>query len=406
MIRRHNNKRRSDDSEIRSKMELLAELQIRQIELEIQNRELKVAQQQLETTRDRLSDLYDFSPVGYLTLDKTGRILEINLTGSAMLGENRASIVGEPLTAYIVQSDSHIFFHYLQQIFNSPTNTIIELRANNAQKFPNTIKHVRLESIIVPGTKTCRTIMTDINQLKETTNRNHELLQENRRLMQNLFKIQEEERRLLARELHDELGQWLTAIYAEAEAILNQSRGKGLIHTSAQSISECARKMHEVIHSMLHQLRPALLDSLGLVDALLDLEKHWHAHHSHIALEFKLEGDLNRLGEQINITVFRIIQEALNNIYKHAQASQAKVLLSRRSNKISIDNNLSLHVEDNGKGYPPDQISKGLGLLGIRERAIAAGGKFTVRSTPNHGTHLYVRLPLNRLNNRRRTDDF
>jgi len=246
-----------------------------------------------------------------------------------------------------------------------------------------------------------------IDRLVETTNCQHELLHDNRRLIQNLFKIQEEERRLLARELHDELGQWLTAIFAEAETIAIRANKDVTIHASSKAISECTKEMHKVIHGMLYQLRPALLDTLGLADALHELKKHWCAHHSHITLDLKLTGSLNKLGEPINTTLFRIVQEALNNICSHAHATQAQVLLSREAGMTSADDCLLLQVEDNGKGYDLEQSSSGLGLLGMRERTIAAGGEFTVHSKPNQGTQIHVKLPLNSSNKsqRRRADD-
>jgi signal transduction histidine kinase len=242
-------------------------------------------------------------------------------------------------------------------------------------------------------------------QLAETLD--HELLRGNRRLMQNLFNIQDEERRQLARELHDELGQWLTAMNAEAETIANHAKKDSTIYASAQAISECIKKTHEVIHAMLHQLRPALLDTLGIIDALLEMNKHWCSHHTDISLDFKLKGQLEKLGEPINTTIYRIIQEALNNISSHAKATQAQVCLSREPGVISKDDFLSLRIEDNGKGFDLDQASNGLGLLGMRERTIAAGGEFTIHSIPNDGTQIHVRLPLNILNKnkRRRADD-
>ncbi len=397
------NHKRFDDTEIRSKLELLAELQIHQIELEKQNRELRDAQQQLEETRDRYADLYDYAPVGYLTLDEVGGIQAINLTGCAMLGAERAFIVGRPFVNYIAKDDSHVFFHALRQTFNSSSNVVVELRIINP--FGNT-KYVRLESILVKDANTCRMVMTDIDQLKETMSRNQQLLHGNRRLMQNLFNIQEKEQRLLARELHDEFGQWLTAIHAETETILNYADKDSNIHSSSQAISECVREMHSVMHNMLHQLRPALLDTLGLVDALFEFKKQWCTHHTDINLELNLDGELGKLGENINITIYRLIQEALNNICSHAHATQAIVSLRYDTDVASTAKCLLLSIEDNGKGYDTEQASSGFGLLGMRERTIAAGGEFAIRSVPNGGTRIHVKLPLDGSDKKRRTDDY
>ncbi|SDH39324.1 ATP-binding protein [Nitrosomonas sp. Nm132] len=394
---------KTDDSEVYSKIALLTELQAHQTELEIQNCKFKDMQQQLEAMRSRYADLYDNAPVGYLTLDKAGNILAINLTGSSiLLGKKRASILNKSFLSYIVHDDNHRFLSHLQKTFNSSHNVVTELRIKGAL---NKVIHIRLESLVAKDTDTCRTVMTNINLVKEKRHLDQELLDGSRRLMQNLFKMQEEERRFLARELHDELGQWLTAIHAETETIAYFSDQDSTIYTSAQAIKRCVKKMHEVMHDMLRQLRPTLLDTLGLEDALLELREQWITHNPHIILKLKFEGTLDKLNEHTNITIFRIVQEALNNVRNHAQATRVLIRLNRKTGTTAADDILSLSVKDNGKGYNVNQIPTGLGLLGIRERAIASGGKFSVRSTPNHGTQIHVKLPLDSSNRRRKTDN-
>lgn len=238
-----------------------------------------------------------------------------------------------------------------------------------------------------------------ISQLKLAVNINRELLSENRRLMKELFRAQEKERRTVAFELHDELGQWLTAMHAENEVILNHAKKNLLISTSAQAIKSCIQKMHEVIRSMLHQLRPTLLDALGLPNALLDLKTTWCSHHKHIALELKLEGELKIFDEQLNIAVFRLVQEGLNNICSHAEASWAQVSLIHESMENSPVKYLQLKIKDNGKGYDTNQQFTGLGLLGMRERVIAMGGTLSIQSAHNKGTEINIKLPIEHSNN-------
>lgn len=405
--------RRFDDNQIRSKAQLSTDLQTYQIELEMQNRELREAQQQLEETRDRYTALYDYAPVGYFTLDRAGRVLEINLTGSSMLGVERAHLVGQPFITHIAKGDIHAFLQHLHDIFSNHGNVVTELRLRVRG---NESCFVRLESLVTSSGQTARSVMTDIYQLKDAARRNLELLRENRLLTQGLFKIQEEERRHLSRELHDELGQWLTAISAEVRAISNSVNKDSNIYAGTQAIAESAGKMNEVIHDLLHQLRPALLDVLGLADSLYELKKQWCARHPQTSCELVQEGGLEGLSEMVNITVYRIVQEALNNIGSHAHASRVVVRLRREqgeapaangplpnmedalfsmvSSAVPVTDTLWLSVEDNGRGYNPAQQSGRLGLLGMRERAIAAGGEFTVHSTPGHGTHIAVRLPV------------
>ncbi len=389
--------RRKDDDIDKSKLELLVELQIHQIELNMQNQELREAQQQLEDSRNHYADLYDFAPVGYLTVDKTGNIRSINLTGTILLGKNRAFLIGKPFTACFAHIDQQSFYYYLQGIFNHPREkATLDLKIRDAQ---NQLRFFHLESTANDDNNMCRIIMSDMSQLQETVENNCELLSENRRLMKELFRLQEKERRTLAYELHDELGQWLTAIRAENEVILNSVNKDSIISTSAQAIKDCTQKMHDVIRSMLHQLRPTLLDALGLPNALLELRKQWCSHHAHIVLELKLVGELTMFNEPLNIAVFRLVQEGLNNICNHAEANWAKISLAHETIENSSVEYLQLNIEDNGKGYDSNQQSIGLGLLGMRERVIALNGTLSVRSAPNEGTEINIRLPIEYSNN-------
>ena len=391
-----NEHRRADDNINHSKLELLVELQIHQTELEMQNLELKEAQQQLEESRNHYADLYDYAPVGYLTLDKTGDIRSINLTGASLLGKERAFLIGKPFASCFSHIDHQAFFYYLHDIFNNPDTATLDLKVGNAQ---NRIRFIHLESKADIDNNMCRMILSDISQLEEATVNNRELLSENRRLMKELFSIQEKERRTLAFELHDELGQWLTAIRAENEVILNSAENNANITPSAQAIKDCTQKMHEVIHTMLHQLRPALLDALGLPNALLELKKQWCSHHQHIVLEFKLQGEFAKLGEPLNIAVFRLIQEGLNNICSHAEATWAQISLVHEPIENSPVDYLYLTIEDNGKGYDVNQPSTGLGLLGMRERVISMNGTLSIRSACNEGAEINIRLPIENSNN-------
>lgn len=392
---------KTDDNAPPSKIDLLNDLETQGIEVEIKTYKSKNEYLQLKEAHERYASLYDNVPVGYFIMDKTGNILAINLTGSSLLGQELTSILNKPFSTYIIEEDNNRFLEHLQQTFNSSTNTVTELRIKGPH---NKVTYIRLESLVTKDVDICRTVMTNINFIKETTRHNQELLHSNRRLMQNLFKIQEEERRLLARELHDELGQWLSAIHAETETIIYFTETDSTIYTSAQAIKGCIKKMHDAMHDMLRQLRPVLLDTLGLVDALLELKKQWAIHNPHITLELEFEGKFDKFNEHINITSFRIIQEALNNVRNHAEATQVLIHLHRKTGATAADDILSLSIEDNGKGFNVEQIPKGLGLLGMRERAIAAGGKFFIRSALNQGTQIHVKMPLDSSKRRRKTD--
>lgn len=238
---------------------------------------------------------------------------------------------------------------------------------------------------------------TDISKIREAEQRTRELLRQNRALTRRMFSMQEKERRHLASELHDELGQWLTAIQAEAHAIDSIAGAASPIHNSVQAISESASTMHEVIHRMVHNLRPSLLDALGLADSLHELKKQWYQPHLGVACDFVLEDDLSDLGENLNITIYRLVQEALSNAAKYAQANRVSLRLCRVRGETRDADAILLSIEDDGAGFDVGQPTRGAGILGMRERVIAAGGKFDLASAPGQGVRISVRLPLKQM---------
>ncbi len=215
------------------------------------------------------------------------------------------------------------------------------------------------------------------------------LLAGNRFLIHKSLVVQEEERRHLAQELHDELGQCMTAIQADAENISALSNNSNpSIATSAEAIVTVSRRMYDVVHSMMQRLRPSVLDNFGLVAAVEEELETWKARYPEVDCRFEHNGDLHELGEQINITLYRIVQESLTNIAKHAAASRVALRLGRG------DNSVYLHIEDNGRGMDTDQPVRGLGLLGMRERVEALQGTLSIASSIGEGSSINVIAPL------------
>jgi PAS domain S-box len=228
----------------------------------------------------------------------------------------------------------------------------------------------------------------DITARKRAEQETTRLLEENRLLARMALAIQEEERANLARELHDELGQSLTAIRAEAECILQINRERSpTISECAGSISAVAGQVYGVVRGMMHRLRPSLLDDLGLVAALTELLRQWRGHHPELVQEAVLE-PLPRLTPALELVVYRIVQEALTNIAKHAQASRVSLTLR------AVDAVLELSVRDDGCGIARAANERGYGLIGMRERALAVGGQFQITTGPGMGTAISVVLPL------------
>lgn len=216
------------------------------------------------------------------------------------------------------------------------------------------------------------------------------LLGENRALTRRLYHVQEEERKHLARELHDEAGQWLmaTKLYAHSLTGLGENK-ETAIDKCAEQIIESVAKAHSAIGNIIRDLRPGALDELGLADSLRELAGQWRQLHPEVSLELELEGGLDDLGDTLNITIYRIIQECLTNAAKYAEASRISVRIGREAGS----DELLLSVGDDGKGMDPARIGEGFGLRGMRERVAAVGGELTVSAQPGEGVHVEARLP-------------
>ena len=212
------------------------------------------------------------------------------------------------------------------------------------------------------------------------------LLDHNHELARQLIAVQENERRALARELHDELGQSCNAIRVEA-AYIQRATDPREINAAALRAAASAESLYQHVRSLLRQLRPAELDELGLVAALQALCESWEER-SGVACIFLHDGTFDGLGEDTATALYRVAQEGLSNVMRHAQATRVRITAQR-----TAAGELQLQVEDDGHGFNVQQHSRGLGLLGAWERAAALGGSLQVHSQPGAGTRLRMNLP-------------
>ena len=225
---------------------------------------------------------------------------------------------------------------------------------------------------------------------------NLRLLDENRRLNRRLLNILEEEQRRIARELHDDMGQSLTAIRANATHIVNHcDTPTAPIYRSAKAILASADHLYGLTHDQIRKLRPSALDDLGLVAALRSCVREWRTLRPGVPCSFTVEGDLEGLGEEINITLYRIVQECLTNVVRHAAASRVDIVLARTRAASGMEE-VCLEVHDNGRGMSQAVIGANgrFGLLGIRERVEGLGGRFVLRNGIGQGLSIFAYVPV------------
>lgn len=213
-----------------------------------------------------------------------------------------------------------------------------------------------------------------------------------RALAVRLQAIREEERTRIAREIHDELGQALTALKLDLAWLGKQSQKStgtsGEFRAVDQSITARIDETMQIVRRIASELRPSVLDQLGL-EAAIEYLVQETTQRTGIAITLHAE-EFPRLSDELASHAFRIIQEALTNVTRHSQATRVDVAVRRAGGA------LILGVSDNGVGFAPDTLSglRSLGLVGMRERALACGGVLMVQGKPGEGTSIVVTIPL------------
>lgn len=226
-------------------------------------------------------------------------------------------------------------------------------------------------------------ISTKFNVMAETL---EDSVENNRRLTQQIVSLQEDERKNLAQELHDEIGQHLTAIHIDAAAIV-KSKDLKMVKDSAEAIDGVVKQMMDIVHSILQRLRPTGLDELGLEAALQELLSGWQQRNKDVTLTRQVSGNFSDVNEQVLVTIFRLVQECLTNVSRYSHAKSVNIEVMRTQGRIT------LKVTDDGVGFDTDIKPTGFGLAGMRERVTGLTGKFELISARNKGTQVKVNLP-------------
>jgi two-component system sensor histidine kinase UhpB len=226
-------------------------------------------------------------------------------------------------------------------------------------------------------------------QVRQATAEAQARLATQREFTQLLYARIEQERAAIARELHDELGQSLTGIRSIAKSMLQHADVAGSpIQNSAQMLFDTAGVMSDAMHRMIPRLRPIQLEGMGLVDAVRDLLTATQLKNPELKTELKVQGELPALNEECELHAYRIIQEAITNVVRHAKASRTHVYIAVK------DQCLVLSIADDGQGAQSLQRVGHYGVLGMQERAASLNGKVVFQTAAMGGCEVLVTLPL------------
>jgi two-component system, NarL family, sensor histidine kinase UhpB len=252
------------------------------------------------------------------------------------------------------------------------------------------------------GATEFRNIATALNALASTLDR---VRAENRELVSELIELQDNERRELARDLHDEAGPCLFSIRAAAtslqDAIAHENCDQVRVTDLSSVIERSSKSLQLLFRSLLGRLRPQGLDELGLEASLKALFDSWRISHPEVALNVSLPHDLSSLDAQTSTAAYRVVQEAVTNVFRHSHARRAEVMLAFALGRGGEGGDhdaegapqLEISIEDDGVGIP-ERPSPGIGLLGMRERVQALGGAFVVSRRPAGGTRVLASIPV------------
>ena len=359
-------------------------------ELEKRVKELEKTEEELQDAEEYAQNIIDSSLDMIIAVNKERCIAEFNKAAQEAFGYSKEEVVG-----------NHIKMLYSSEEVGRKISTAVMEKGNfigeitnirkNGERFPSLLSASALHNKkgeIIGKVGNSR----DITEQKKAEEELRKSQKELRELSAHLQSVREMERTSIAREIHDELGQLLTALKMDL-SLLHESLPQNIksVDDKIESMTNLIDEIIESVQKISSKLRPGILDVLGLNAAIEWLTKEFH-NRTGIICETVLDFDDSNINHDYSTTIFRIIQETLTNVTRHSQATAVNIKLKEKNEK------LLLIIEDNGVGIKEDQISgsQSFGLLGIRERMYSVEGEVKISGFPGKGTTVTVSAPIKR----------
>jgi len=357
-------------------------------------REVLVAEQRTEASQARLGAIVDSAMDAIITTDEAQNIVLFNRAAEQLFGVRREEMIGTGLERLIPARFRGAHHGHVEQFGRTgvtsrrmgDVTTLWALRPGSEEEFPI---EASISQVLEDGRRYFTVILRDITVRKQAEDALLASQRELRELSARVLEAREDEKARIARELHDELGQLLTALKMDLSWLRERVREDEV----APKLEEMGRLLDQTVSSTRRisaDLRPLMLDDLGLADAASWLVDDFGKRYGIASrIEINADGGLEHLSKNVSTTVYRAIQESLTNIARHSGARNAWVILAAENGGLEVE------VEDDGRGIAPEDLAKtrSLGLKGMRERIAYIGGSFEVARAPRGGTRLKIRVP-------------
>jgi PAS domain S-box-containing protein len=353
--------------------------------------ELKRAEEALAKSEQMLQGLFDFAPDTVVVVDHDGLIVRVNAQVENMFGYRPGELAGHSIETLMPEKfrTAHVDRRrdYVKEPHTRPMGAGLELfgKRKDGSEFPVDIMLSPMEadegSVVIA-------VIRDITRRKRAEEAQKTYADQLKLLSRRLMEVQELERRNIALELHDEIGQLLTGLKLTLD--LSSRVPTKEVNQSIDQARELVNELMVRVRNLSLDLRPAMLDDFGLLPTLL-----WHIEHytaqTHVKVSFKHSGlETRRFAPEVETAAYRLVQEALTNVARHANVAEATVRIWTNQQRLSIA------VDDAGAGFDPDHVGTQdtSGLTGMRERITLLGGEFKIESQVGGGTRLLAELSI------------
>ncbi len=351
----------------------------------------KITELALIQNEEMFRNVWENSVDGMRLVDSDARIKLVNSAFCNLVEMPYEKLIGQNYN--VCYFDNHILGveKFKQNLMNNqiPTRQVTTIKLWNGKEIPVEISNSFID--FQDNKRVLLSIFRDISEQKEFERKIRISEEKYRRLALHLQTIREEERTKIARDIHDHLGQQLTALYFEVSSIRTMRNwSKEAIEKNLDGINRLIDQLIESVQKISTELRPAILDDLGLIPAI---EWEVNAFQNRTGIEVELKFDVNDLkfSKTTSTIIYRILQEALTNVARHSKATRVLVNLN------VLNGDFVMVIDDNGIGIAEEKFSdpKSIGLIGMKERAYSAKGNLKIESELNKGTKVTLTIPIN-----------